>query len=667
MHFILSIILAFTSLLQCQVHGSTFEEFQPAWREYLEKSGLGRSQYAKQADIFINPQPSSNSLSLIPAVGGVITSEVTCGKDNRNFCTYPELPFIESLNVPAVLANPNRLNRLPSGKCPVGYTKFPTFDCLNIAAAFIEVSCCVYNSPPVTLADYCSKRTQLLFTASFELCDGRSFLIAGSNAWQVNDNFKILGGPYSLSVLTGGTVSGGVDSAFVDSSCNVGFFQGTALKWMNFPGKTASANKQLTDVLGPLSSANCGAGALSCVPTKVNFAVCPNAGSFCLISVALASNLPTVNRMFFVTPGFSSFVLTGVNQPGIAVNNINDLQNRFSSFISATYIKSTNRLAFVDGNNDVYYYDTTGKLLSGPTNLFDLFGTCGFVGSNQAPIIYIPYPIAPIFANGTPVYGNDPAYQNYSPPSPNIVSYLPPPPPPQNQGYDNYPVNYRAATTAPPTYNPPPPPQYQAPPPQQYQAPQPQYPLPPPPQYQTPSPMVYQTPAPPVYRPPAPTYPPTYSPAPPVYQTPAPQYAPPTQYSPPPAPAPAPQYGLYFSSPRAVAATPSAQPKDALSVTPAANSAKLQVVIAESPITIDPSVMDKGLQNVNPTAPPASQDPPQGPPIRPRPEINQKTRDETMFVPPFKAPKHEFFDVSAFVRKGDIEKFQPVVREVKLV
>ena len=68
-------------------------------------------------------------LSLIP--GGVIDSDVKCGGDNRNFCNYPELPFIETLNVPSVLASANQLNRLPSGRCPDGYNKLPTMGLLK--------------------------------------------------------------------------------------------------------------------------------------------------------------------------------------------------------------------------------------------------------------------------------------------------------------------------------------------------------------------------------------------------------------------------------------------------------------------------------------------------------------------------------------------------------
>lgn len=69
------------------------------------------------------------------------------------------------------------------------------------------------------------RESGLLFRMQFVSILRTITCVVGSNAWQIDDSFKILGGPYSLSTLTGGTVSSAVDSALVDSSCNVGFFQ----------------------------------------------------------------------------------------------------------------------------------------------------------------------------------------------------------------------------------------------------------------------------------------------------------------------------------------------------------------------------------------------------------------------------------------------------------
>lgn len=93
----------------------------------------------------VTVSPPAPYLSLVSG-GEPVDSDVKCGKDNRNFCNYPSLPFIETLNIPQLLAAPNRLNRLSSGRCPIGYKKYPTKDCINVAAAFIEVTCCVYVS-----------------------------------------------------------------------------------------------------------------------------------------------------------------------------------------------------------------------------------------------------------------------------------------------------------------------------------------------------------------------------------------------------------------------------------------------------------------------------------------------------------------------------------------
>lgn len=110
--------------------------------------GYGRAYTGRQAK-----QLSGATLSLIPS-SGIIDSDVKCGTDNRNFCNYPELPFVETLNIPQLLASANRLNRLPSGPCPDGYKKYPTKDCLNIAPAIIETSCCVYVSACISRHQY---------------------------------------------------------------------------------------------------------------------------------------------------------------------------------------------------------------------------------------------------------------------------------------------------------------------------------------------------------------------------------------------------------------------------------------------------------------------------------------------------------------------------------
>ncbi|OWA52077.1 hypothetical protein BV898_16540 [Hypsibius exemplaris] len=646
-------LVVFSLLSIAVVKAIPFEEFEPAWKAHLVKRGLGRVNMSRASDYpatveferqlpipnvqFLPGPTGPQTLTLIP--GGIIDSDVKCGGDNRNFCNYPSLPFIETLNVPNVLASPNRLNRLPSGPCPENYSKLPTMDCLNIAAAFIETTCCVYNSPPVTLTDYCNARAGILFTASFELCDGRNFIISGSNAWQVDENFRVLGGPYSLSTLTGGTVSSGVDSALVDSSCNVGFFVGTTLKWMNFPGKTASADQSLSALLGTIPTAIC--GGLACTPTMVNFAVCPNNG-YCMIGVSLLATSGTVfKQIFFLAPGFNSFVSTVVTPPGIAVTN-QARTNALSSTAATT----------------IFFYDAVGRLVSGPTNLFDLFGVCGGVGAGAAGsgyTIFVPIPMYGPQPNGTngALYSAPAASASYGPPQQQSIDYGPPPQPSAPSGYDTKyappPQQYQAPAPPPPQNlyrDQPAPPNYQpsyqvaTPAPQPYQKPQVQ------PQYQ-PTPPPYQAPA-PVYQAPQPQY---ATPVPQPYQQPTPKY----QYQPP-QPTPAPQPYM----PPSVYLAPYNQPY-------LPSPAPSAVVIRES---VQPQPQPSPLKQEDAPAP--STLPPQGPPIRkraPAPSTADSANDlldNTVFKPPFKAPESDFFDVSAFIRKGDIERFQPA-RELKLV
>ncbi|XP_055357671.1 mucin-2-like [Paramacrobiotus metropolitanus] len=537
------------------LRASTYEDFEPVWKRLLAKQNNSRLGYSKDLNQYgadrvqgygssyitpnsiqylINGQPSSattstypQTLSLVSSATGIIDSDVKCGTDNRNFCNYPALPFVETLNIPQLLASPNRLNRIPSGRCPDGYTKHPTKDCINIAPAVIEATCCVYDTPVVNLTDYCSNRQAIQFNATFELCDGRDFIISDSSAWQINDEFKILGGPYSLSTLTGGAVSSSVDSALVDSSCNVGFFQGKNLHWMNFPNRTASTDHTLSELLGTIPTNLCG-GNTVCTATAVNFAVCPNNG-FCLTSVNLtASNGTIYKQLFLLAPGFNSFFNSTIFPPGIAVLNNQGLNSSYQNYITATYLRSTNRLAFTDTSNNVYFYDPTGKLLSGPTNLFDLFGTCGTTPSSTGGgryTIYIPYPIYgvsnqsnPYLPQQLPVYSQLPA--SYDPSLLSGINYV------QNQ-----PSSYVAVPSppAPHTY-------YDIPKPEPYK------------QYQTPAPQYQPAPAPQYQPTPAPSYQPAPAPVVPVYQpAPSPQYQPANQYQF--APAPPASYPEYPTPP----------------------------------------------------------------------------------------------------------------------
>lgn len=148
-------------------------------------------------------------------------------------------------------------------------------------------------------------------------------------------------------------------------------------------------DQTLSQLLGSIPTNLCGGS--SCTASAVNFAMCPNNG-FCTVSVNLtsATNSSAIYRkfhelyylsinlnqgvclgqMFLLAPGFNSFILPGQTPPGIAVVNNQNLNSTFQNFITATYIRTTSRLAFTDASNNVYYYDTTGKVseLTEPTS-----------------------------------------------------------------------------------------------------------------------------------------------------------------------------------------------------------------------------------------------------------------------------------------------------------
>ena len=69
-----------------------------------------------------------------------------------------------------------------------------------------------------------------------------------------------------------------------------------------------------------------------------------------------------VEQLFLLAPGFNSFITSSTTIPGIPVTNNADLASAFKNYVAATFIRSTNRVAFIDGSNNVYYYDTTGKV-----------------------------------------------------------------------------------------------------------------------------------------------------------------------------------------------------------------------------------------------------------------------------------------------------------------
>lgn len=140
---------------------------------------------------------------------------IACGGDDRNYCNYPDLPLVETYDLNYYSRRP-----IPSGRCPDGYTKMPTFDCLNIAPALFETTCCVYLGS--TVPNICNTAT--IIDAWWTLCNGTTYLASGAYAWQYDQNLKFIQGPILLASLTGGCISRDLAEAEVDGNCNVQFF-----------------------------------------------------------------------------------------------------------------------------------------------------------------------------------------------------------------------------------------------------------------------------------------------------------------------------------------------------------------------------------------------------------------------------------------------------------
>lgn len=300
------------------------------------------------------------------------TFPIACGGDDRNYCNYPDLPLMETSDLDYYSRRP-----IPSGRCPDGYTKLPTFDCLNIAPALFETTCCVFMS---TTPDICS--ASFVVDAMWTLCNGSVYISSGAYAWRLNQNFVVQQGPIMLAALTGGSISRDLSEAETDGNCNVQFFNMADQYWV-----TDFATGSLSTVGPNLVSNLCLPGTPGLV-----FGTGSRGSLVYKIDGEVYHMVSTDGYTFQI--GANNTCSVQVNPPGcIGVSpQINAT--------AATYLPQRDLLAFI-------YNLGAGNMLVTATRA----GVCGTAtaisfcsattttSSQVAPVVYIPYPVYPIFFN----------------------------------------------------------------------------------------------------------------------------------------------------------------------------------------------------------------------------------------------------------------------------
>ncbi|GAU94351.1 hypothetical protein RvY_06141 [Ramazzottius varieornatus] len=341
---------------------------------------------------------------------------VSCAGSSLNYCNYPDLPLIETYDLNYYARRP-----IPSGRCPEGYTKMPTFDCLNIAPALFETTCCVFSATTATTATLTDSSTINAF-----------FCLANRTCYVITDQDAVFGfniggltsatpvsGPFSLMAFTGGCLTSGVAEAetlgdgtvifftFADTFVIVDYSGGT-------PACTTSAPRIVTDFGVP------GVPYLACSFSFGGFLVTyiDATSNPVLTTATLVSSLPltftgpTNTNPAATTNDAQIVLLTGTTSVTVQL----PLLLRSSPFVNATacsYVPSLKATGYFIGNTLVFV-NQQGTLLGGVTvtgtgPVFPLagnkplcsgFGACigtSTSGTVVAPLVYIPYPIYPVF------------------------------------------------------------------------------------------------------------------------------------------------------------------------------------------------------------------------------------------------------------------------------
>lgn len=295
---------------------------------------------------------------------------IMCGGDDRNYCNYPDLPLIETYDLNYYSRRP-----IPSGRCPDGYTKMPTFDCLNIAPALFETTCCMFMS---TVPNIC---TTSVIDAAWTLCNGSIYISSGAYAWQYDSNFNYIQGPVMLAALTGGCVSRDLAEAEVDGSCNVQFFN---LNDQYFVTDYATGSLGCT---GPSLVTNLG---ITGTPGLV----------YGLGRGTLIYHIDGDGFQVVLSDGYN-FIVGGNVTNMVSVLPPSPLAGApYVNCSAATYIPARDIVCYIcleSSINQVRCTSRNGQTILAVQTLASLLSNCAVNANAVAPLVYIPYPIYPVF------------------------------------------------------------------------------------------------------------------------------------------------------------------------------------------------------------------------------------------------------------------------------
>ncbi|XP_055337048.1 uncharacterized protein LOC129587333 [Paramacrobiotus metropolitanus] len=342
---------------------------------------------------------------------------IACGGDDRNYCNYPDLPLIETYDLNYFSRRP-----IPSGRCPDGYTKSPTFDCLNIAPAFFETTCCVYlgTTTPST-NDVCTGSID----AAWTLCNGTVYIASGAYVWLYDVSstgaMTLRAGPIALSAISGGCVTRDLSEATVNGNCDVVFFN------LNDQYYTTSYRTSSISCSGPNLNTNLGVGG---TPNQA-FRVGGSTTIYHLDGDGFVVGLP-LGYLFNCGSNTTSGI--SITPPGVIGTS------PYINCSAVTYVSSLDILVYFCGST-IYRVTRTG-VLSSTSTLTSVLSNCGSTttttssgSSAVAPVVYIPYPIYPVFmgsnspGGSTPGGSYTPGTSYSSPSSPSSYSYSPSPSP----------------------------------------------------------------------------------------------------------------------------------------------------------------------------------------------------------------------------------------------
>lgn len=203
------------------VNCAKWAEFKQHYEIFLSKIDRVGRQYAYNGKVI-------NLKQIFPKIPNQIEVPITCGGNDNNYCNYPDIIPVESVEMSQLMEFP-----IKSGPCPVDYDKMETYDCLNFAPALFETTCCIYNNvnqqmsdPAMRATSLCDKSTRI--TASVQGCDGSIYLFSANRVWEINSNFDLTNeSPIQLMSFSMGAMinpDSWVEAAVLREDCTIDLF-----------------------------------------------------------------------------------------------------------------------------------------------------------------------------------------------------------------------------------------------------------------------------------------------------------------------------------------------------------------------------------------------------------------------------------------------------------